>query len=220
MRAATQLGRELAHAYDPHFLAILLAEQRHGAGLDGVVMLHHPRRDRVVGAHLCIDQRLHLGDLRHTHRLVVREVETGLAGVDQRTLLRYMIAQHLAQRGVHQVGGRVVPCRTRARRGVNYRAHSVTQLEGARRKAAMVAKNFRLDLLRVFNRETAARGHQFANVAHLAAGFGVERRAVEHHDAGVAAAEFVDGGTVDVQRHHLAALDDQLVIAFEMGLGT
>ncbi len=39
---------------------------------------------------------------------VVREVEARLVGVDQRALLLHVLAQHLAQRLVHQVGRAVV----------------------------------------------------------------------------------------------------------------
>ena len=63
MRAAAQLGGEIAHADDAHFVAVFLAEQRHRTGLDRLVVLHQPRLDRDVAADLLVDQPLDLADL-------------------------------------------------------------------------------------------------------------------------------------------------------------
>ena len=40
VRAAAQLGRELAHAHHAHAVAVLVAEERQRARLDGVVVRH------------------------------------------------------------------------------------------------------------------------------------------------------------------------------------
>jgi hypothetical protein len=57
---------------------------------------------------------------------------------------------------------------------------------------------------------------QFAAVADLAAGFGIERRVVEHHHAHLAFVQFIDRRAVLVQREHVAlGLSD--VVAVEGG---
>ena len=67
------------------------------------------------------------------HRRVVGEVEARLVGVDQRALLLHVLAQHLAQRLVHQVRRRCGCAWSRARR-------SASTLRGdARRRPSSVA---------------------------------------------------------------------------------
>ncbi len=67
---------------------------------------------------------------------------------------------------------------------------------------AVMAEDAAGDLLRVVDREMHRRSSS-PRVADLAAGLGVERRAVEHDHAVVAAAELVDRLAVLVQRQHL-----------------
>jgi hypothetical protein len=69
---------------------------------------------------------------------------------------------------------------------------------------AVMAEDAGLDLLRVLDGEDAVHRAQFAAVADLAAGFGVERRVVEHHDAHLAFDQFIDRRAVLVQRQHVA----------------
>ena len=80
--AAAKLGREeilvaiVAHGNDTHFVAVLLAEQRHGPRLDGRFRLHQTGRDASVGG----DLRIHVGfdgeQFIAGDRLRVRDVET------------------------------------------------------------------------------------------------------------------------------------------------
>ncbi len=75
----------------------------------------------------------------------------------------------------------------RSRRAdVDARLDLVADLERAGLQRAVVAEDLGLDLLRVVDREGARRTDQLAAIADLAAGLGVERRLVEHHDARVA----------------------------------
>jgi hypothetical protein len=48
--AAAKFGGELAHPHHADLVAVLLAEEGHGAGLDGVLMLHEPGLNPVVAA--------------------------------------------------------------------------------------------------------------------------------------------------------------------------
>ena len=82
----------------------------------------------------------------------------------------------------------------------------------------MVAEYIGLDLLRVGHVEGAATAHQLADIADLAAGFRVERRAVQHHDAALPGADLVDRGAVHIERDDLT-LATQVVVASEAGAG-
>ena len=157
-------------------------------------------------------------DLFGRERLVLHEVEARLLVVDQRAALLHVFAQHFAQGLVHQVGHRMVARDRRAARAVHPRFDRVAHLERARLERAMVAEDVGLDFLRVGHFEGTGSGHQLALVAHLAAGLGVERGAVEHHDAGLAAGQFAHRGAVPVERRHPGAIDAQYLVALEFGL--
>jgi hypothetical protein len=68
----------------------------------------HIRVDRSVLKNLRVDQTLDLFDFGVVERRVVGEIEAQAAGIDHAAGLLDMLAQHLAQRGVQQVGGGVV----------------------------------------------------------------------------------------------------------------
>ena len=89
---------------------------------------HHARLRRRVLQDLGVDDRLDAADLVVGHRRVVREVEARLVGIDERALLLHVRAEHLAQRLVHQVRGRVVAHRARARRLIDVRRDGVADL--------------------------------------------------------------------------------------------
>ena len=80
------------------------------------------------------------------HGCVVGEVEAGAFGIDQRTLLLHMGAQHLAQGLVHQVGGAVVAHGLGAGLGVDLGDELVAHLDRAFEHAAVVAEHIGLDL--------------------------------------------------------------------------
>ena len=191
VRAAAKLARgaDVEHA---HLVAVLLAEEHHRAELLRVVDRHHARAGRRVVEDLGVDDRLDAADLLVGHRRVVREVEARLVRVDERALLLHVGAQHLAQRLVHEVRRRVVAHRARARVVIDLGGHGVADRELARLHLADVAEDIGLDLLRVLDgeeRQAGAALGKLAAVADLAAGLGVERRAVEDDDAALARGE-------------------------------
>ena len=55
-----------------------------------------------------VHPRFDVSDLRVRHRRVVGKVKAGAFVVHQRAFLLHMVAQHLAQGLVHQMGGAVV----------------------------------------------------------------------------------------------------------------
>ena len=106
--AAAQLGRVRAGLEHPDDVAVLVAEEGDGPELLGEVLGRLVVADRLVGQDLVVGQVLDLDQLVGRHRLVVAEVEAQPVGGDQRALLLDVLAQHLAQRPVQQVGGGVV----------------------------------------------------------------------------------------------------------------
>ena len=207
---------DIQHA---HGVAVFLAEQRHGAALDRVVIGHDLRHGGLIGQDLGIDDGFHASDLLGGQRRVLREVETGLVGIDQRAALLDVSAQHLAQRLVHQVGGGVVAHCARATHGVDAGQQAVAHRQRARFQHAVMAEHAGLDLQRVGHGEAQAIGFQQAGITDLAARFGVERRGVQHHDGALAGLHLRHLGAVHVQGGDLGAAQLELLVAFEARVG-
>ena len=132
-------------------------------------------------------------------RLRIAEVEAQPVGGDQRALLFDMIAEHVAQRRVQQVGGGVIQGDVRPARGVDAGANAVVRIERAGDHAPVV-QVLAAALGGVFDFEDrAVLAAQGSGVADLPAGLGVERRGVEHDDAGVAFVKAFDGAAVAEQ---------------------
>jgi hypothetical protein len=202
------VARPIEHA---HFLAILFAEQRHGAGGNGVVGCHQAGGDRLVGADFRVHFGLDRGNVVRAERGGMREVEPQAIGRDQRALLRDMRAQAVAQRLVQQVRGRMVGAGGIAAHHVHHQLHRVAHLDRA---------GFDHGLMRM---ETAQRlggvGHgqleaigpgDRAGIAHLAAAFAIERGLVGQHR---------DAVTGLCGRHFGAVLDQGHDHAFAAGGG-
>jgi hypothetical protein len=105
--AAAEFGGEVPDAEHAHVVAVLLAEQGHGAGFHGFVVAHHAGTASAL-ARICSLTSVRWRQLVRRSGLEVGEVEAQLVGRDQRALLRDMRAEHLAQRGVQQMRGGVV----------------------------------------------------------------------------------------------------------------
>ncbi|OIQ76323.1 hypothetical protein GALL_420010 [mine drainage metagenome] len=206
-------GTNIEHA---HFVAILFAEQHHRTGFLRRLDVHHACVAGGVGEDFSVDDLLHPADFPVRHRRIVHEVEAGLVGIHQRTLLLHMLAQHFAQGLVHQVGGGVVAHGRGARLGVDAGADTIAHRQPAGGQRAVMAEYRGLDFLRVFHRKNAVGSAQFPAVADLAAGFGIERRFIQHHDAEVALVQFLDCHAILVQRQHAGA-SFQLFVAVEGG---
>ena len=109
----------------------------------------HAHDARRVRQHFRVDDFLDAANLFVGHRRVVREVEAGLVGIDERALLLHVAAQHLAQRLVHQVRRRVVARRAGAADRVDLGLHDVAHLERALLQRAVMADHVGLDLQRI-----------------------------------------------------------------------
>ena len=116
MRAAAELDRPaqrvaaaLSHGDHAHLVAVFLAEQRARPGSDARRRrAHQPGGHRRILQHDIVGDVLDALDLAGRHRLGMGEVEPQPVGRDQRALLRHVIAEHLPQRLVQEVGGGMI----------------------------------------------------------------------------------------------------------------
>ncbi|MNX80834.1 hypothetical protein D3C86_1125030 [compost metagenome] len=187
MGAAAQFDRigalarqGVTQGQDADFLAVLLAEQGDGAGLDGLFRRHQLGRGREVLA----DDRVHLvldaGDLLVRQRGVVAEVEAHALGVDHLALLGDVRAEHVLQRGVQQVGGRVVGAGGRTRADLDRGGHGRADRQG-RALGHLDRVNEQVGVLLGVQHPAFAVGpDEAALVAGLTAAFGVKGGLVQH----------------------------------------
>ena len=205
MGTAAQFDGEVAaHAQHTYLITVLLAEQGHGAlGLGGLDIGFFGL-DLGVLANLGVDDVFQLLQLLGLDRLEVAEVETQALTVDQRAFLLDVIAQHLTQRGVQQVGRGVVQRGGLAHAGLGFGLDA-----GADTQAALghhtVVQEGAAGLGGVAHVETHASTFQVAAVADLATGLSVERGLIQHHHALFAFGEAVDRSTGLEQGNDLAA---------------
>src|SRR3954464_9424396 len=82
MRAAAELDRYAGNIDDAHDVAVLLAEESHRAGRDGVLVCHLPRLDRQILPHVRIYLGLDRGELFALDRTMVAEIEAKPLGRD------------------------------------------------------------------------------------------------------------------------------------------
>ncbi len=217
VRAAAQFGGVIAHLQHAHAFAVFFAEQRHRAEIQRFLHAHVVHFNRVVGAHLRIDLALDHRQFGGAHRLEVREVEAQPVRRDQRALLLHVGAQHLAQRGMQQVRGGMVEDGGAAAIAVDLRRQRGADLQAAAAQLADMAMELAGELLRLLDLEQHAVCAQLAQVADLAAGFGVERGAVEQYDRRIAGLDRFDRAPVLQQRDHLQRIGLQRVVAQEHG---
>ena len=125
------LPRALAHGDHAHLVAVFLAEQRARAGGAGIVERHQPRGHRRILQHDVVGDVFDALDLGQRNRLGMREVEAQPVGRHQRALLRHVIAQHLAQRLVQQMGGGMVLPDGGTARVIDFQKQRVADLQRA-----------------------------------------------------------------------------------------
>ena len=116
---------------DAHLIAVLLPEEHHGPEFLSLSDGHHTMQAVDVFQNLGVDEVLHTVNFLVGQRLVVHKVETRLVGIDLRPFLLHMIAEHFAQRLVHQVRRRMVADGTGAGQNVNFRRDAAADLQAA-----------------------------------------------------------------------------------------
>ena len=147
----------------------------------------------------------------------MREVEAQAIGRNKRPFLDDVGAEDLAQRRVQEVRRGVVEHRRLARRAIHDGGDGVALAESASLDLADVQVRV-AELARVGDAECRRAVRERADVADLAAGLGVEGRAVEHDLRVVALGGRVDFGAVLQDREH-PALALELFIAAELAFG-
>ena len=179
MRAAAELGREIADLHHAHAVAILLAEQRHGAGRQRRIEIHLGIGHRRVGLHVLVDQLLHLLDLAVLHLRAVREVEAQVIGRDQRARLRDVRAEDAPQRRVQQMRARVMLPQSLPPRRVDRDGDLLVLAEATGGDLHAVHNELAAAVERVDDIAAARAADERAAVADLSARLGVPRRAIE-----------------------------------------
>src|SRR5690606_6115249 len=117
VRTGAQLtGPGAADVDHAHDVAVLLAEQRHGAGLLRLVERDDARGDLERVGDGAVGDVLDLAARLRREGLTPGEVEAQVAGAVQRARLRGRLAERVAQRRVDEVGRGVrLPCGTPVR---------------------------------------------------------------------------------------------------------
>ncbi len=113
--ASAQLNRPshgvaaaLAHGHHTYFVAVFLAEQGARAPTHRILDGHQPGGNRRIAQYHLVGDVFDRFDLGRRHRLGMRKIEAQPVGRDQRAFLRDVVAEHLAQRLVQQVGGGMI----------------------------------------------------------------------------------------------------------------
>ena len=139
MRAAAQFLREIAHRYDADALAVFFAEQSHRPGCSRIVEGHDICADIETLADLFIDDPLHLPDLFRRHRLKMHKVKAQPVRIHVGAFLLHVVAEHLLQGGLEQMGRAVVVSRRTASCGINAQLRGITHAYGSGYNDALVA---------------------------------------------------------------------------------
>ncbi len=179
-------GRWLADADDAHLRLILLAEERHRAARERVVVGLLLPVDVDVLADLLVDQPLHRRQLVRLRRLDVCEVEAQPVGRDERPRLLDVRAEHLAQRRVKQVRGGVVALAGAPVALVDGGGDRIVDGDAASDDGAAMHDQALGGRLCVVDADGRRRRRDLADVTDLAAALGIER-SLDQHDLDVVA---------------------------------
>ena len=106
------------------------------------------------------------------------KVKTGSLRVDQGAFLNHMVAQHIAQGLVHQMGRAVVAHGRVTHGNIHRRGHAVTHIERALGDGTLVTKHIGLDLLGIAHFKASRAAGENPHVAHLPTALGVKRGCV------------------------------------------
>ncbi len=219
MRAAAKFRREIPDAYHAHLVAILFSEQRHGVILvDRLIDRHvsqgfHP----LIVQNFFIDEVFNILQFFIFDRGEVRKIKAQVIRRHQRSSLLHMLPQNFAQPGMQQMRRRVITHGRLANVSVHHRIDLVAYMNRLLRRHLMRPHSLNR---RIASGDIGDDGVVVVRVkpsliANLPAGFGVERRVIEHHFAGFAGLEFLRALPVANDGENLAAVRASLTIAFE-----
>ncbi len=201
VRAAAQLAGVVADLDDPHLVAVLLAEQRHRAQPARLVLRGDERVHLEVAQQHLVDLLLDVEQHRRRHRAGRVEVEPQPAGRVERTRLGRRLAEEVAHRLVHQVGGGVRAGDRPPPAHVDLGEAGLARRAPRRGRPAPCARSGRERAAARRTPRAAPRADRDqAVVGLLAAALGVERGRVEDQLDGVALARRVERDAVGGQQ--------------------
>src|SRR5690606_22859326 len=177
--AAAELLAEVADLDDADLFSVLLAEEGHGAALEGRLLVHDGGLDRSVDRNLVVHDAHDGLQLLGLDRLYRGEVEAEAVGRDERTGLADILAEDDAKGLVQQVGRGVVTADLLATLGIDAGVDGLADADEALLDGAAMDVEVRRGLAGIVHAESAGRGVEITGVADLAAGLAVERPAVE-----------------------------------------
>ena len=131
----------------------------------------------------------------------------------------HMVAQHLLQRRVQQMGGAVGTADGLAALRVDGGRHGLAHLKGAGDHLAVVHELAALVFLNVINFELGIAAGDDAVVGHLTAHFRIEGRLVQNHDAVHTGHQLLSQLVLHNKGDHLGVLHGIAVIAHKLGRG-
>ncbi len=182
VRATAEFLAELTHLQRAHRVAVFLPEERDEPLGACLVELLHDGADFVGLQDLRVDFVFDALQLLRGRLLGLRVVEAKTIGRHLGAGLAHVVAEHLLQRRVQQVGRRVVALGRAPRRFVDLQRAGLAGLDVARRHHGLMQVEA-IERRRVLHvRGASGRAHRAA-VAHLATTLRVERRGRrdQHH---------------------------------------
>ena len=199
-RVAALLARALAHRYHAHLVAIFFAEQSTRPGFAGVIHRHQPRGDLVILEHHVVGDILDAAQLVGRDRLRMHEVEAQPVRRHQRAALGDVIAEHLPQGLVQQMGGGVIGADRAAPGMIDFEQERGARLHRALLDSAEMHEEIARLLLGVGDAKPHALAAHQPGIADLAAGLSIKRRLVQNNRAVLARLEASDLLAVPDQR--------------------
>ena len=223
MGAAAELGRPALDIHHADHLAVLFAKQSHCAQLLGFLHRHLLHGDIHGVKDLIIDDLLHPCQFLGGHGTEVGEVEVGDGGILIGTSLMHMVAQHLTQGSLQQVGSGVVAGNGHAVVLVHLCGQHIAHLHNAAFQHAGVDVVALGGLFHVQHTQAALGAVQHAVVGSLTAHLCVEGGLIQHHQHAVlcllVGGNGIGQGLFIAQRHNGALVGQGVVAGKDGGLG-
>ena len=179
MRPSAQLTRVAGNLDHADLVAVLLAEEHHRPKLARFLDGRHECVHRQVLEDLLVHAAFDLGALLAGELVGMCEVEAQLVRPNGGPSLTDVVAEHVLQRLVQEMGGRVVGHGRKAMRPGDDRAHAITVVKATAFEHEHLVVSFEADCLAQCRLGPRLLVDEVAGVRDLAAARRVERRLVQ-----------------------------------------